>query len=29
MKFSDSMHTAIGWQYRIGEKWLWSAGFSY
>jgi long-chain fatty acid transport protein len=29
MHFSDTWHTAIGEQYRIGEKWLWSAGFAY
>ena len=29
MHFSDTWHTAIGEQFRIGEKWLWSAGFAY
>jgi long-chain fatty acid transport protein len=29
MHFSDTWHTAIGGQYRIGERWLWSAGFAY
>jgi len=29
LHFSDTCHTAIGQQLRIGEKWLWSAGFAY
>jgi Outer membrane protein transport protein (OMPP1/FadL/TodX) len=29
LNYSDTIHTAIGTQYRIGEKWLWSAGFAY
>jgi long-chain fatty acid transport protein len=27
--FSDTFQIAIGQQYRIAEKWLWSAGFAY
>jgi len=29
LKFSDTIQIASGWQYRIGERWLWSAGFAY
>src|SRR5208283_295731 len=29
LNFSDTIHTAIGGQYRIAEQWLWSAGFAY
>ena len=29
MNFSDMFQIAIGKQLRIGEKWLWSAGFAY
>ena len=29
LNFSDTWHIAIGQQLRIGEKWLWSAGFAY
>lgn len=29
LHFSDTYQIAIGQQYRIGEKWLWSAGFAY
>ena len=29
LNYADTIHTAIGGQYRIGEKWLWSAGFAY
>jgi len=29
LHFSDTCHIAIGQQFRIGEKWLWSAGFAY
>jgi long-chain fatty acid transport protein len=29
LNFSDTIHTAIGAQYRLGERWLWSAGFAY
>jgi long-chain fatty acid transport protein len=29
LNFSDTIHTAIGAQYRIGERWLWSVGFAY
>jgi long-chain fatty acid transport protein len=29
LKYVDTWHTAIGTQYRLGEKWLWSAGFAY
>jgi long-chain fatty acid transport protein len=29
LNFSDTCQVAIGQQYRIGEKWLWSAGFAY
>jgi len=29
LHFSDTFQIAIGQQYRIGEKWLWSAGFAY
>jgi len=29
LHFSDTCHIAIGQQLRIGEKWLWSAGFAY
>jgi long-chain fatty acid transport protein len=29
LHFSDTCHVAIGQQFRIGEKWLWSAGFAY
>ena len=29
LHFSDTAHVAIGQQLRIGEKWLWSAGFAY
>jgi long-chain fatty acid transport protein len=29
MHYSDTIHTAIGLQYRIREKWLYSAGFAY
>jgi long-chain fatty acid transport protein len=29
MHFSDTWHTAIGGQYRIGERCLWSVGFAY
>jgi long-chain fatty acid transport protein len=29
LHFSDTWHTAIGGQYRLGERWLWSAGFAY
>jgi long-chain fatty acid transport protein len=29
LNYSDTIHAAIGGQYRIGEKWLWSAGFAY
>ena len=29
LHFSDTCHVAIGQQLRIGEKWLWSAGFAY
>jgi long-chain fatty acid transport protein len=29
LNFSDTCQIAIGQQLRIGEKWLWSAGFAY
>jgi long-chain fatty acid transport protein len=29
LHFSDTCQIAIGQQYRIAEKWLWSAGFAY
>ncbi|MGH7906065.1 MAG: OmpP1/FadL family transporter [Candidatus Binataceae bacterium] len=29
LNYSDTIHTAIGGQYRIGEKWVWSVGFAY
>src|SRR5260370_15718312 len=29
LHFSDTCQIAIGQQLRIGEKWLWSAGFAY
>jgi long-chain fatty acid transport protein len=29
LHFSDTCQAAIGQQLRIGEKWLWSAGFAY
>ena len=29
LNFSDTFQIAIGQQYRINEKWLWSAGFAY
>ncbi len=29
LHFSDTCHVAIGQELRIGEKWLWSAGFAY
>lgn len=29
LNFSDTFQLAIGQQLRIGEKWLWSAGFAY
>jgi len=29
LNFSDTVHTGIAAQYRILERWLWSAGFSY
>jgi long-chain fatty acid transport protein len=29
LNFSDTCSIAIGQQLRIGEKWLWSAGFAY
>jgi len=29
LHFSDTCQIAIGQQFRIGEKWLWSAGFAY
>lgn len=29
LKFSDTIHTAIGAQYRFDENWLWSGGFAY
>ena len=29
MHFSNTFQIAIGQQYRIAEKWLWSAGFAY
>ena len=29
LQFSDTCHVAIGQQFKIGEKWLWSAGFAY
>jgi long-chain fatty acid transport protein len=29
LHFSDTFQIAIGQQYRIAEKWLWSAGFAY
>jgi long-chain fatty acid transport protein len=29
LHFSDTFQIAIGGQYRIAEKWLWSAGFAY
>ena len=29
LHFSDTFQLAIGQQLRIGEKWLWSAGFAY
>jgi long-chain fatty acid transport protein len=29
LNFSDTIHLACGEQYRIAEKWLWSAGFAY
>jgi long-chain fatty acid transport protein len=29
LHFSDTCQIAIGQQYRIGEKWLWSRGFAY
>jgi len=29
LHFSDTIHLACGEQYRIGERWLWSAGFAY
>jgi long-chain fatty acid transport protein len=29
LHFSDTFQIAIGQQFRIGEKWLWSAGFAY
>ena len=29
LHFSDTCQIAVGMQYRIAEKWLWSAGFAY
>ena len=29
LHFSDTCQIAVGQQYRIGEKWTWSAGFAY
>ena len=29
LHFSDTCQIAIGQQFRLGEKWLWSAGFAY
>jgi long-chain fatty acid transport protein len=29
LHFSDTCQIAIGQQFRIGERWLWSAGFAY
>ena len=29
LHFSDTCQIAVGQQYRIAEKWLWSAGFAY
>jgi len=29
LHFSDTIHLACGEQYRIAERWLWSAGFAY
>jgi long-chain fatty acid transport protein len=29
LHFSDTCQIAIGQQYRIADKWLWSAGFAY
>ena len=29
LHFSDTCHIGIGQQLRIGEKWMWSAGFAY
>jgi len=29
LHFSDTCQIAIGQQFRIAEKWLWSAGFAY
>lgn len=29
LHFSDTMQIAIGGQYQIGKKWIWSAGFAY
>jgi long-chain fatty acid transport protein len=29
LHFSDTCQVAIGQQYRIGERWMWSAGFAY
>jgi long-chain fatty acid transport protein len=29
LHFSDTCQSAIGGQYRIAERWLWSAGFAY
>jgi long-subunit fatty acid transport protein len=29
LHFSDTCQIAIGEQLRLGEKWLWSAGFAY
>ena len=29
LNYADTIHTALGAQYRIADKWLWSAGFAY
>jgi len=29
LKYSDTIQIAFGGQYRLREKWLWSAGFAY
>jgi long-chain fatty acid transport protein len=29
LHFSDTCHVAIGQQFKIGQRWLWSAGFAY
>ena len=29
LHFSDTYQVAIGQQYRLAERWLWSAGFAY